>query len=255
MTTPIDQLQELGLNKYEAEAYYTLLKYGPLTGYEVGKHSKVPLSRSYDILDRLVDKGLALIQPGEPARYSPRGPQHFLEQVRSSMEETLRELTGSLTSLSPQGETNEFWIVRGRKNILERGRELISMAHSRLKLSVPADCNVVLADEFSRARERGVQVLQPVNQAVRSSESILILRDDHEALLGTLSPVETCQAVVSTNNALIIALSGYFENVHDMQFISMPATTAPAQQDAAWMDWETRKHARLRTLSERHQVA
>ena len=53
----IDLLQRVGLNKYEAEAYAALLRYGPLTGYELGKRSEVPLSRSYEILERLVAKG------------------------------------------------------------------------------------------------------------------------------------------------------------------------------------------------------
>ncbi len=255
MTTPIDQLQQLGLNKYEAEAYYTLLMYGSLTGYEVGKHSKVPLSRSYDVLERLVEKGLAFAQPGEPARYRAQDPQHFLGQVRSSMEETLKGLTAALTLLPSKDEANEFWIVRGQKNILECSRELIVAASDHLELSMPASCTVALADEIRQARERGVHILQPINQSVSSAKSILMLRDGREALLGTVSSEETCQAVVSSNNALIIALNGYFENVHDMQFISMSATTAPIQQDTEWMDWETRKHARLRTLSERHRVA
>ncbi len=255
MTIPIDQLQQLGLNKYEAEAYYTLLQHGPLTGYEVGKHSRVPLSRSYDVLERLVEKGLAFAQPGEPARYRAQDPQHFLGQVRSSMEETLKGLTAALTLLPSKDEANEFWIVRGQKNILECSRELIKVASSQLELSMPASCNVALADEIRQARERGVRILQPARQAASSSESIFILRDGCEALLGTVSPEEICQAAVSSNNALVIALSGYFENVHDMQFISVPTTTAPVRQDTEWMDWETRKHARLLTQSERHRVA
>lgn len=255
MTTSIDQLQQLGLNKYEAEAYYTLLKYGPLTGYEVGKHSRVPLSRSYDILERLVEKGLALAQPGEPARYRAQDPQLFLGQVRSSMEETLKELTVALTSLPAHDGAHEFWIVRGQKNILERSRELIAAASSQLELSIPASGNVALADEIEQARERGVQILQSANQSIRSSESLLMLRDGCEALLGTVSAEETCQAVVSSNNALVIASRSYFENAHDMQFIPMPTNTTSIHQDTEWMDWETRKHARLRTLSERHRVA
>ncbi len=253
MTTPTEQLQQLGLNKYEAEAYYTLLKYGPLTGYEVGKHSQVPLSRSYDILERLVDKGLAFVQPGEPSRYSAQDPQHFLQQVRSSMEETLTELATTLTSLAPDSEASEFWIVRGRKNILERCRRLIAAARDQLELSVSANCNIALADELKRAHERGVQILQRTNQTIHPLESILMMRDGSEALLGTLSPAETCQAIVSSNNALIAALSGYFENIHDLPFV--PALTTPTQLDTEWMDWETRKCARLRTLSGHHRVA
>ena len=84
--TAVEQLQQVGLNKYEAEAYYTLLAEGPLTGYELGKRSQVPLSRSYEILERLTQKGLALVQPGDPPRYSAEDPGRFLEPVRAARE-------------------------------------------------------------------------------------------------------------------------------------------------------------------------
>ena len=85
----IEQLQQVGLNKYEAEAYYTLLAEGPLTGYELGKRSQVPLSRSYEVLERLTRKGLALVQPGDPPRYIAEDPERFLGQVRLSMTRTI----------------------------------------------------------------------------------------------------------------------------------------------------------------------
>ena len=89
--TTIELLQQVGLNKYEAEAYYTLLSEGSLTGYELGKRSQVPLSRSYEILERLVQKGLALVQPGDPPRYAAQEPEQFLGQARSSMTASVTE--------------------------------------------------------------------------------------------------------------------------------------------------------------------
>ena len=67
----VELLQRVGLNKYEAEAYFALLADGPLTGYELGKRSSVPLSKSYETLERLTRRGLALVQPGDPPRYRP----------------------------------------------------------------------------------------------------------------------------------------------------------------------------------------
>jgi len=43
---------------------------GPLTGYELGKRSPVPLSPSYETLERLTRRGFALVEPGEPLRYA-----------------------------------------------------------------------------------------------------------------------------------------------------------------------------------------
>src|SRR5260370_36826608 len=98
--TAIELLQKIGWNKYEAEGYYTLLSDGPLTGYELGKRSQVPLSRSYEILERLAQKGLALVQPGDPPRYIACEPQQLLGQVRSTLSATLDDLARPLAPLS-----------------------------------------------------------------------------------------------------------------------------------------------------------
>ena len=77
----LDLLQQLGLTKYEAEAYHALLIAGPLTGYELGKHSGVPQSRCYDTLERLLARGLATVQPTTPPRYAAEDPARVLPQV------------------------------------------------------------------------------------------------------------------------------------------------------------------------------
>src|SRR5215469_8121657 len=100
MMTAVEQLQQVGLNKYEAEAYYTLLAEGPLTGYELGKRSQVPLSRSYEVLERLTKKGLALVQPGDPPRYIAEDPDRFLGHVRLRMTRTIDSLASSLATLA-----------------------------------------------------------------------------------------------------------------------------------------------------------
>src|SRR5579862_8965658 len=156
--TTVELLQQLGLNKYEAEAYYTLLINEPLTGYEVGKRSQVPLSRSYEVLEKLTEKGLALVQPGDPPRYSAQDPQQFLEHVRRDMETTLVALGHALTSLPHTDTTGEFWVVRGRQNILARARSLIKTAHATLGLSMPANCYTLLADDLAQAQQRGCRI-------------------------------------------------------------------------------------------------
>src|SRR5258706_5190343 len=115
----VDLLQQLGLNKYEAEAYYALLTHGALTGYEVGKYSQVPGSRSYEILERLLEKGWALVQPGDPPRYSAQDPQAVFDRFRATMETTLKTLAASLASLARTDRMTEFWVVRGQQNILD----------------------------------------------------------------------------------------------------------------------------------------
>lgn len=245
--TAIEQLQRVGLNKYEAEAYYTLLMHKPLTGYEVGKYSQVPLSRSYEILERLVEKGLALVQPGDPPRYTAQDPRQFLHRIRSEMKATLEVLTSALTTLPRSGDESEFWVLRGRQPILAHLRTLIEGARSTLNLSIPDRYSHELTPALTEARTRGCQVFLPADN---HPEGVIALVDGHKVLLGTLVPSESCQAVVSANEALSHALAGYFATWQHLPSanptLTVSRTNAP---DSDWIDWETHKQQRLWKLS------
>src|SRR6266545_1755318 len=104
----VDLLQRVGLNKYEAEAYAALLRHGPLTGYELGKRSDVPLSRSYEILERLAGKGLALVQPGDPPHYAAEPPEQFLDRTRTATTTTLDALARALVGATAASHTGAY---------------------------------------------------------------------------------------------------------------------------------------------------
>lgn len=257
--TTVELLQQLGLNKYEAEAYYTLLTRGPLTGYEVGKYSQVPLSRSYEIMERLTEKGLALVQPGDPPRYSAQEPQQFLAHVRSTMEATLGALSASIAALNKNDTSSEFWVVRGSQNIVERVQSMIMQASSSIALVAPVEYQEVLSHHLIAAQERGCTIYQYTGgrESMQTADSILVLRDEQEALAGTLTAATSSQAVVSSNAALLTVLDGYFAH----QRLIGIATPLPAFPSATpsphndWLDWEERKQRRLRKATVNHRVA
>src|SRR5438105_4080957 len=174
--TTIELLQQVGLNKYEAEAYYTLLSEGSLTGYELGKRSQVPLSRSYEILERLVQKGLALVQPGDPPRYAAQEPEQFLGQARSSMTATLDALAAALAALPRSDVGDEFWVLRGRQHILARARTLIEEARQSIYLTLPSGSNAEVDHILELARAHGCSVFRsaPATPGNAGSELILL---------------------------------------------------------------------------------
>jgi sugar-specific transcriptional regulator TrmB len=247
--TVVELLQQIGLNKYEAEAYSTLLSQEPLTGYELGKRSQVPLSRSYEILERLTQKGLALVQPGDPPRYTAEKPARFLEQVRGTMLTTLDALESSLAALPHPDTSNEFWVLRSRQNILAQVKALIAGAQKTVYLSLPTQDEPEVADLLAHARARDCSVFspKPADTDNTGAEPILLLIDNQEALVGLLSPIETCQAVVSANEALIATLKGYFASQVPAR---IPATSVSSESrqrndQLAWLAWEDRKQRRL----------
>jgi hypothetical protein len=249
----VDLLQQIGLNKYEAEAYYALLTHGPLTGYEVGKYSPVPGSRSYEILERLLEKGLALVQPGDPPRYSAQDPQTVVDRFRATMETTLNALAISLASLAPVDRMGEFWVVRGQHNILAQARSMIANARETLDLKLPASVDV--AEHLLQAKARGCRIFRPMTQE-QGGDIALLVCDGRQALMGTLTPSDSCQAVVSSNAALLDALHGYFVSQRSPGRAVSEVPARPSQPpDVDWIDWEARKQRHLRSVSHGNRVA
>ncbi len=246
--TAIDLLQQIGLNKYEAEAYYTLLAEGPLTGYEVGKRSAIPLSRAYDVLDRLTRRGLALVQPGDPPRYAAQDPDQFLGQTRAAFDGTLDFLAGALAGL-PRGETDgELWVLRRRQHILARARAMLDAARRTVALDLAANADPGVAEALARAHERGCRP----SRVSTDVAMILLLIDDREALVGTLDPPDHCQAVVTVNAALVAAVQGYFAQ---QRLAQLPATVTDQRDPLDWVAWEERKQRRLQQRADDGRVA
>ncbi len=257
--TAVELLQQIGLNKYEAEAYYTLLAQGPLTGYELGKRSQVPLSRSYEILERLTQKGLVLVQPGDPPYYAAEEAERFLGRVRSTMTATLDALATSLATLPRSVTADEYWVLRGRQHILDRVRSLLADAQQSIDLSLSTESSAEIADALALARAHGCHVsVSPVNHTSNNAaEYILLLVDGRMALVGLLTPVERCQAVISANPAFIIAVNGYFTHQSPAQSAVLTAANHTEQSDDSldWVAWEDRKQRRLWSLNRGNRSA
>ena len=70
MDDTMDGLTGLGLSNYEARAYVTLVRHGPLTADEVASEAEVPQGRIYDVLNTLVDRSLVHADDGRPRTYT-----------------------------------------------------------------------------------------------------------------------------------------------------------------------------------------
>jgi HTH-type transcriptional regulator, sugar sensing transcriptional regulator len=244
----IELLQQVGLNKYEAEAYAALLRHGPLTGYELGKRSEVPLSRSYEILERLSAKGLALVQPGDPPRYAAEPPEQFLERTRTATNATLDALARTLAEAGPSPIPEGFWVVRGQDHILAYASTLIARARRTVALQVAPAQSAPLAEALAQARARGCRIL-PASADTRAEEAarLLLLIDEREGMVGTLAPADRAQAVAGANRAFVAALARSLEhrrpNVPAQA--AEPAAASHEPQPLSWLDWEQHKQRQL----------
>jgi sugar-specific transcriptional regulator TrmB len=88
-------LIELGLTKYEANAYLALMRRDATAPADVARLAKVPRQRIYDVLATLVEKGLASHRPGPPARYAAVSPEFALERLLARRRDELERLETS----------------------------------------------------------------------------------------------------------------------------------------------------------------
>jgi hypothetical protein len=87
--------------------------------------------------------------------------------------------------------------------------------------------------------------------------AILLLIDGREALAGTLTPSEQCQAVVSTNSALVALLNRYFSDAPGTAkpALTPPGKTARLEEHLDWIAWEERKQRHLWNVNAGNHVA
>ena len=174
----------------------------------------------------------------------------------------LTSLASVLSEQRSADPAEQFWVVRGRANVLARARALIDEAAASVALGRPqaSDENEALADALDRARARGcritVQALDPPVTDGADRELLVLLADDRQALAGTLVPPNHCQAVVGGNPGLLAAVqSAILGRQSERELAAVGPSSAPITRDAdyprpaAWIDWEARKHDRLRRLT------
>ncbi len=92
------ELAKFGITRQEADLFLLLSRIrnagqSGVTGNELSELSGVNRIRTYQILDRLVDVGIVLVEVGRPKRYSAEIPQTAVRRLVAIQESRLNELS------------------------------------------------------------------------------------------------------------------------------------------------------------------
>ncbi len=212
----------VGFGEYEARTYAALLTLGQATGYQIAKESGVPRSAVYEVLTKLVTRGVVLTQAfADQVRYAPLPPDRFLSQMRREFDTSVETLADALTGLVvTTGTPGTTWSLAGRRNILAYARQLVEQAAREVLLLVGDDDELdALRPVLEAAHARGCTVLvvtptpyemagvpvrvHPAGQTLRQTlgHGLTLLVDQREALLGETDRSET--AIWTTNRYAI----------------------------------------------------
>src|SRR5207245_8992610 len=94
-------LAPFGFTATESQAYATLLRLGPSTGYAVAHASRLARANAYGALEGLVTRGAAsrTPSPARPVRYRPTDPQALLARLATLQGEAVDRLGRDLRGL------------------------------------------------------------------------------------------------------------------------------------------------------------
>jgi HTH-type transcriptional regulator, sugar sensing transcriptional regulator len=93
-------LVELGMTRYEAKAYLTLIQRENFAASELATEAGIPRQRIYDVLNTLVARGLARDWPGPVTRYAATDPQTAVERLLGVQRQALAGLESNSSELA-----------------------------------------------------------------------------------------------------------------------------------------------------------
>ena len=156
-TQALRHLEAIGLSLYEARAYLALLASPPVTGYELAKASRIPSSKIYETLQRLVAKGAALVSASEPPLYRAVPPEELIAGIRRQTERSLAALATTLPDLRVAPSVGIVWRLKDFAAILWQMEQLITASSQVVYLSIWPPEAAQLVDSVARARQRGIR--------------------------------------------------------------------------------------------------
>ena len=220
----IRALQLLGLTVYEAKAYLSLVKNGPLGATKLSFLSHVPRQKAYGVLSTLERKGLIHLAPSKPETFTAVSPHTVLnaragemaDQAASALE--VVQKLGEEYALKANGsgglelptEANELWHIDGRKQIYDRvGRMLWRAVKSISYYATPAGlvrAYKAHADHLEKVGKRGVairvlaQTSKDVHLVTREFAAVVKVRTTTKPLVANFVCIDGQELVVIENS-------------------------------------------------------
>ena len=137
-----------GLSEYEAKVYLSLIGLGSSRARKLSINCKVPRTKVYGTLKKLVEYGLVIEIPGVPKCFTPTSP---LDAFGSTVKRTLNkaldfsEILESLVDIHEMSMKEAFpqqktlWYIDGDDDIIGKFHEIVSQAKKTLDVVASAD--------------------------------------------------------------------------------------------------------------------
>jgi HTH-type transcriptional regulator, sugar sensing transcriptional regulator len=236
-------LEELGLSKYEASAYYSLLGKGMISATEIAYSSNLPRTKIYFILKKLEKKKLVFINYQKPLMFRALSPKDSFSHILCKYEtriKSLKKIIESLQQINENGLKNKGieekrYLVLNQFSTDSKITDLIKNANESIDISLNHWGNVILnasKEEILKAIYRGVKVRILFDFMCRADSIILPNAIDKKS-----SKVSTNMFIFDNKSMIIIKNDGTKSAYFDSHEIFVP--TLVNQFNDTWVKVNT----------------
>jgi sugar-specific transcriptional regulator TrmB len=235
----ISELSELGLTEYEAKIYVALLRENPATAYELGKSSGVPTSKIYEVLNKLIEKGVAaIVDEGKTKRYVPVEPGEFLDKRKSRTDRIIDDLRSGLVSLKGEKKLSYIWNIHEYGYLIDKAGRMIDSAATSILLSAWKEEFALMEEKVRDALEKKVDIAivhfgftesklgqmyrHPIEDTIyheKGGRGFVVVVDSREVLMGTISEGNRVEGAWSTNKGFVTLAEDYIK--HDVYIMKI----------------------------------
>jgi sugar-specific transcriptional regulator TrmB len=245
-----NQLQELGLTKYQSQAYIAAVKAGQARPNDLVDMSGVPQGRIYGVIDDLAGMGLLEVRSkGRGKVVTAPPPEAVLEDLKhrriNDVTQRIDRVSTDLTDLYDETEAQGdgyVTMVRHEETALRHIRQAIEGAECWLTVSVPATMYRQIEAEITQALANGVTVrlllsgsTDPPNLSFpselpvrfRSAVDTFVAADRTYGIYASTHPDKEHQSYLITQDAtLVLLLQDYTESIWE--------ASEPIQEDGSF---------------------
>lgn len=223
-------LQKFGFSQYESQAYEVLVSSNePLDATTIVKHSGVPKAKIYEILARLIDKGMVMDSVSEKRKlYTALPLKLAIEKLTAEFQTNIKEVE---TNISKKSFTDDrVWSLKMRSSIQAQSKQMMKDAKKSIRISAWNDTFLEYLPLLEQKAKQGVDIeglivgksetelknihfLIPTDEPNALERYLLLIIDDYEILFAGVEQ-ESWQAMKTMSQPFVKFFTEFF--YHDV---------------------------------------
>ncbi len=228
----IEHFNNLGLAKYEAKVYLTLLRNNLSYGSEIQKISGVPGPKIYEVLAALVEKGIIYPAGNNPTRYQPLPLGDYINTKQKEFDRVTGFLNKNKDKICKGKIPDYLWQLQGYENLLDKARELIDLAKKQIIMSFWQAEGKAVERNLEEAHKKGVEIISiqmgegkvslgknfkhvmlPVVYEMHSTEFLLVI-DASQGMFMVKNQLGETEGYYTSNKGILQIVKNYIR--HDI---------------------------------------